>query len=480
MLGGVQGPSYDAVVVGAGPNGLTAAALLAVEGRSVLVLEATEGIGGGTRTEALTKPGFLHDVCSAIHPLAAGSPAFVPLDLASHGLALAHPEIALAHPLDDGRAGTVNRGFDDTDRTLGVDAAHWRATFEPIARGWDALVEDLAEPLVHVPHHPVRLGRFGIPALVPATSYTRVRFDDDPARALFTGMAAHSMLALTRPATASFGLLLGAAAHAVGWPAARGGSQQIAEALASVVRARGGEIVTDAPVGHLSELPPARVVFLDTSPFAALRIAGDAMPARVRRSLARFRRGPAAFKLDYALSEPVPWRSEACRRAGTVHLGGTAEEVVEAEHAVAQGRHADHPFVLVAQQSLFDPTRAPEGRHTLWAYCHVPNGSTVDMTSAIEAQIERFAPGFRDTVIARNALAPADLEARNPNKLGGDIGGGSLTGLQFVSRPRLALDPYRLADGVYLCSASTPPGAGVHGMCASGAVRRAKRRELRD
>jgi phytoene dehydrogenase-like protein len=293
-------------------------------------------------------------------------------------------------------------------------------------------------------------------------------------------MAAHSMLALSRPATASFGLVLGGAGHAVGWPAVRGGSQQISEALAAVVRERAGEIVTEAPVGHLSELPPARAVFLDTSPFAALRIAGDAMPARVKRGLARFRRGPAAFKLDYALSEPVPWKAEACRHAGTVHLGGTADEVVASEATVARGGHADKPFVLVAQQSIFDPSRAPEGKHTLWAYCHVPNRSTVDMTAAIEAQIERFAPGFRDTVIARNALAPADFEARNPNKVGGDIGGGSLAGLQFVSRPRLALDPYRLADGVYLCSASTPPGAGVHGMCAAEAVRRAKRREMRD
>ncbi len=345
--------------------------------------------------------------------------------------------------------------------------------------GWDALVEDLSGPLVHVPRHPIRLARFGIPSLAPATTFARLRFREARARALFSGMAAHAMLPLTHPATASFGLVLGAAGHAVGWPAIRGGSQQISNVLAGIVRENGGEIATGTTVSSLSELPPARAVFLDTSPFAALTISGDRLSARVQRALARFKRGPAAFKLDYALSEPVPWKAADCNRAGTVHLGGPAEEVVAAEAAVARGDHPDRPFVLVAQQSRFDPTRAPAGRHTLWAYCHVPNGSTVDMTEHIEAQLERFAPGFRDVVLARSTLTPADFEARNANKVGGDIGGGSLAGLQFVSRPRLAVDPYRLADGVYLCSASTPPGAGVHGMCAAAAVQRALRRELR-
>ncbi len=473
-------PAYDAVVVGAGPNGLTAAAILAVEGRSVLLLEGTDRLGGGVRTEELTLPGFRHDVCSAIVPLATGSPAFAPLDLAGHGLELAQPDLALAHPLDDGTAGALDRGFAAIEASVGTDAQRWIASFAPHARAWGDLVTDISGPLVHVPHHPIHLARFGIPALAPATTFARRRFREPRARALFMGMAAHSVLPLTHFATASFALVLGAAAHAVGWPAIRGGSQRIADVLAAIVRANGGEIVTDSPVSDVADLPPARAVFLDTSPLAALRIAGDQLAPRVQRALGRFERGPAAFKLDYALSEPMPWKADACRRAGTVHVGGYEDEIVAAEAEVGRGGHPERPFVLVAQQSLFDDTRAPAGKHTLWAYCHVPNGSTVDMTDAIESQFERFAPGFRDVVLARHTLTPADFEAQNANKVGGDFAGGALTGLQFVSRPRIALDPYRLADGIYLCSASTPPGAGVHGMCAAGAVERALRRELRD
>ncbi|MGQ0826354.1 MAG: phytoene desaturase family protein [Actinomycetota bacterium] len=468
--------SYDAVVVGAGPNGLTAAALLAQRGRSVLVLEAAPHIGGGARTEELTLPGFAHDVCGAIHPLAAGSPAFAPLDLEARGVEAAHPIRPLAHPLPDGTAAILDRSLPATAIALGD--RRWETWFAPHARAWDTLIEELSGPLLHVPRHPLVLAQFGLPALSPATAYAK-RFSTSRAQALFLGMAAHSMLALSHPATASFALVLGAAGHAVGWPAIRGGTQRLVDGLAAAASDGGAEIVTGERVTTIDALPAARAYFLDTSPYAALHIAGDRLAPRVRRGLARFRRGPAAFKLDYALSAPVPWTAAECGDAGTVHVGGTADEVIAAEREVARGEHPERPFVLVAQQSVFDSTRAPEGKHTLWAYCHVPNGSTVDMTDRIEAQLERFAPGFRDVVLCRHTIAPADLAARNPNNVGGDIGGGSLSGLQLVARPRLALDPYRLADGVYLCSASTPPGAGVHGMCGAGAVQRALRRELR-
>lgn len=470
---------YDAVVVGAGPNGLTAAAHVARAGRRVLVVECADRIGGGARTDELTLPGFRHDVCSAIHPLAAGSPAFAALHLEDHGLEIIHPALGLAHPLDDGTAGALDRGWDATEESLAEDSTRWRRVFASHAHGWDALIGELSGPLLHVPRHPLRLARFGLPALTPAKTYAR-RFHTPRARALFSGIAAHSMLPLEHVATTSFALLLGAAGHAAGWPVARGGSQAIVDALATFVEAHKGEIVTGQRVRALSDLPPARVTFLDTSPGDAAVIAGDRLSSRVARALGTFRAGPGAFKLDYALSGPVPWTAPPCRGAGTVHVGGTAEEIAAAEREVASGRHPERPFVLVAQQSLCDPTRAPAGKHTLWAYCHVPNGSTFDMTDRIEAQIERFAPGFRDLVLARSTITPADLEARNPNKVGGDIGGGALTGMQFVSRPRLALDPYRLGPGIYLCSASTPPGAGVHGMNGAAAARRALRRELRD
>ena len=418
-------------------------------------------------------------MCSAIHPLAAGSPAFAPLDLTGHGLELAHPEFALAHPLDDGTAGVLDRSFTETVRSLGVDGERWRHAFAPHARNWDDLVEELSGPLVHVPRHPFTLGRFGLPALTPATAYTRARFREPRAKALFMGMAAHSMLPLTHPATASFALVLGAAGHAVGWPAIRGGSQRMTDVLAAIVRENGGELATESPVTSLADLPnAARCSSIPARTRRCASRATDSIRACADRS-----RSSGAVRLPSSSTTRCRSRFLGRRptaRAGTVHIGGPAEEVVAAEAEVARGGHPERPFMLVAQQSLFDPTRAPAGRHTLWAYCHVPNGSTVDMTERIEAQLERFAPGFRDVVLARNTLRPADFEARNPNKVGGDIGGGALTGLQFVSRPRLAPDPYRLAEGVYLCSASTPPGAGVHGMCAAAAVTRARRHELRD
>jgi phytoene dehydrogenase-like protein len=384
----------------------------------------------------------------------------------------------LAHPLDGGRAGVIARDWDATRASLAGDAKKWERTFAPLAANLTALLTELSGPILHVPRHPYRLTRFGIPALLPASTYAR-RFSGDVARGMFAGLAAHSFLALEHVTTTSFALLLGATAHADGWPFARGGTQRVADALASMVTEAGGEIVLGHRVERRDALPPARATLLNTSTRDAATVVGDVVPARIARSLQHFRPGPAAFKLDYALSEPVPWAAEACRRAGTVHLGGTFEEIAASERDVAHGRVTERPYVLVTQPSLFDRTRAPEGGHTLWAYCHVPNGSTVDMTQRVEDQIERFAPGFRDVVVERHVTRPLDFEAKNPNEIGGDIGGGALDGLQLFARPRLALDPYRLAPGFYLCSAATPPGAGVHGMCGSAAAQRALRRELR-
>lgn len=467
-----MGERYDAVIVGSGPNGLAAAVRLADAGCAVHVVEADETVGGGTRSSELTLPGYVHDVCSAIHPLGVGSPYLSGLPLEEHGLEWVHPDLPLAHPLDAASAVVLERSPRATgDHLDAEDRAAWGRVFAPLVRDWPTVRHALLGELLRVPRHPVRLARFGLQALLPATGLARLRFRGERARALFAGLAAHSFLSLRRPTSAAFGLVLAIAAHAVGWPMARGGSQSIADALAGHLGALGGTVRTGQRVTRIDELPPARAVVLDVTPHQALAIAGDRLPARVRRSLAGYRRGPGVFKVDYALREPAPWSDPAVRGAGTVHLGGTIAEIAAAESSVAAGRHPDRPYVLVAQQSIADPSRAPDGRHTLWAYCHVPNGSTVDMTTAIEGQLERFAPGFRDVVLARHAMGPAEVEARNPNNLGGDISAGAHDGLQLIARPRLSLDPYRLAPpedahpGVYLCSAATPPGAGVHGMC---------------
>ena len=464
----------DAVVIGAGPNGLAAAIELARAGRSVLVREAAEEIGGGLRSGELTLPGFVHDLCSAIHPMAAASPFFRTVPLEEHGLEWVEPPMPLAHPLDGAEVAVLLRSVEETADRLGADARAYRRTFEPLVEAWPQLEGSLLGPLVRFPHHPVALAQFGLRAIWPAKRFASRTFEAEPARALFAGLAAHSILPLEKIASASFGLVLGLTGHAVGWPLPRGGSQSIANALASYLRSLGGEIVTGAPVESLDELSDARTVLCDVTPRQFLRLAGERLDGRYRRALERFRYGPGVFKLDWALSGPIPWAAPECAGAGTIHLGGTLDEIAASERAPENGETSDRPFVLLAQPTMFDPSRAPEGRHTAWAYCHVPNGSTVDMTEAIERQVERFAPGFGELVLARNAMAPADLERRNANLVGGDIAGGANDLRQLIARPALRPVPYSTPlDGVYLCSASTPPGGGVHGMCGYLAARAA-------
>ena len=461
-------PRYDAAVVGSGPNGLAAATTLAQAGLSVVVVEAADRIGGGTRSGELIEPGFVHDLCSAVHPLGVGSPYLASLPLGDHGLEWLHPEVPFTHPLDGGRAGVVHRSLGRTVDGLGEDGRAYRRLIGPSVRGWDELTDDILRPILHVPRHPVRFARFGIAAAAPATWLAR-RFRTDEARAALAGAAAHAILPLGRPLTGSFGLTFLASAHAVGWPVARGGSQRIADALAGFLHTLGGEIRTGHRVRAWGDIPSARFVLFDLNPAQVAEIAADRLPGRFRRRLRRFRHGPGSFKIDYTLDGPVPWTDPVSRVAGTVHVGGTFEEVAAAEAEVAAGGHPRRPFVLVAQQSVVDPSRAPEGKHTLWAYTHVPAGSTVDVADAVEDQIERFAPGFRDLVRGRVVSGPATLETENPNYVGGDIAGGSHGGLQLVLRPTLR--SYRTPDPtIVLCSASTPPGAGVHGMCGHRAA----------
>ncbi len=468
----------DAVVVGSGPNGLAAAIALAQAGRSVVVREQAEVIGGGLRTEERTLPGFLHDVCSTVHPLALSSPFFRRLPLAEHGLEWVHSPACLAHPFDDGTVALLERSMDATGDTLGPDAHAWKRLLGRWVRRWLVLAEDILGPL-GFPDHPLLLARFGVYGLRSACGVVKGAFRGEHARALFAGNAAHSMVPLTRSPTAAFGLTLAAAGHAVGWPVARGGSRSIADALAAYLRSLGGEIVTGAPVENVDELRGVRSILLDLTPRQVLRIAGHRLPRRYRRALERYRYGAGSFKIDWALSGPIPWRNPQCGRAATVHLGGTLDEIAASEHAPLDGRVPDRPFVLLVQPTLFDPTRAPEGKHVAWAYCHVPFGCDVDMTEAIEAQVERFAPGFRDVVLERSVMPPSELERHNPNLVGGDISAGAMTLRQVFFRPALRLNPYRTpVDGLYLCSASTPPGGAVHGMCGYYAARAALRRKM--
>jgi phytoene dehydrogenase-like protein len=466
---------HDAVVVGAGPNGLAAAITLARAGRSVVVLEANDTIGGGVRSAALTLPGFTHDLCSAVYATTASSPFFRTLPLEDHGLRWVHPPSLLAHPLDDGTAAVMDRSLDDTARGLGRDGRAYQRFVGALAGDWDELGTSLLQ-LRRWPRRPLALARVGLTALCSMAGLARRRFSTEAARALLAGMGAHSVVALEKPVTAGAGLVLAAAGHAAGWPFAAGGAQKLAEAFAGVLRAAGGTIETGRRVQSLDDLPPARAVLFDVTPRQLLAIAGERLSRRYRRALERYRYGPGSFKIDYALDGPVPWTAEACRRAGTVHLGGSLDEIATAERQAWEGVVPERPFVLAAQPSLFDPTRAPPGKHVLWAYCHLPHGSDADMTGAIEAQIERFAPGFRGRVLARAVRGPRQLEAGNANIVGGDIAGGASDLGQILGRPMLRLDPYRTgAPGIFLCSSSTPPGGGVHGMCGHLAARSALR-----
>lgn len=462
-----------AVVVGAGPNGLCAALTLALEGWSVRLVEGEETIGGGVRSAELTLPGFLHDTCSAIYPLALGSPFLSRLPLEEHGLRWIHPPLPLAHPFDDGTAAVLAMGFEETGESLDGDGRAWRSLLEPFSRRWFQLAGEILGPFPLLPRYPFLLARFGLAGLRSAKAAVH-RFRGFRARALFGGVAGHSFVPLDRIPTASFGLVLAASGHAVGWPMVEGGARNLTNALASMLRQAGGEIVTGQRVKSLDELPEASLYLLDMTPAQLLRLGGLRWPERYRRRLGRYRYGPGVFKMDWALSEPIPWRAESCRRAGTVHLGGTFEEIAKGELDSWEGRVPERPLTLLGQPSLFDRSRAPEGKHTAWAYCHVPNGSRTDMTAVIEAQVERFAPGFRDTILARHAFDTAALEERNPNLIGGDINGGATTLTQLFTRPVARLVPYGTPDPrVWICSSSTPPSGGTHGMCGHLAAKAA-------
>jgi phytoene dehydrogenase-like protein len=464
-----------ATVVGSGPNGLACAVALARAGVEVTVLEAEETIGGGTRSAELTVPGVIHDVCSAGQPMAAASPFFRSLGLERYGLEWRWAEVDLAHPLDDGSAAALVRSLDETVAGLGVDGEAWRRLFAKPAANFDALLEDLMRPVAHIPKHPLLLTRFGLPALAPATLLAR-RWKTGGARALFGGVAAHSFSPLTQPLSASVGMALTTACHGVGWPVAAGGSQSIADALVAVLREHGGKVETGVRVRSLAELGSPDAVVFDLAPSAVAEIAGDRLSSRFARAYRRYKHGPGAFKVDFAVEGGVPWTAEPCRRAGTVHAIGSLEEIVIAERDTNRGRMPERPFVLVCQQYLADPTRSAGNVHPVWAYAHVPSGYTGDAEQAVLRQIERFAPGLRDRIVATSSRSPADLEAHNANYLGGDIVTGANTPWQTLIRPRLAADPYATgAPGLFICSAATPPGGGVHGMSGFNAARSALR-----
>ncbi|MHA7651940.1 phytoene desaturase family protein [Mycobacterium sp. ML4] len=464
-----------AVVVGAGPNGLAAAIHLARQGIDVQVLEARDTIGGGVRSGELTLPGVLHDHCSAFHPLGVGSPFWQEIDLLGYGLTWKWPEADCAHPLDDGSAGVLYQSVAKTVKALGADRWRWRAAVGGLAKGFDDLAEDLLRPVIHLPRHPLRLASFGPRALLPATAVAGY-FRTEQARALYGGAAAHAYTRLDRPLTASLGLMILASGHRYGWPVAEGGSGAITRALDAALEAAGGRVATGVKVTRRRDIPNADIVMLDLNPAQVLQIYGDAMPTRIRRSYRRYRQGSSAFKVDFAVEGDIPWTNPDCGRAGTVHLGGSFDEVADTERQRAQGKMVQRPFVLLGQQYLADPSRSAGNVNPIYAYAHVPFGYTGDATAAVIDQIERFAPGFRDRIVATVSTGTAELEARNPSQIGGDIIGGANDRLQILFRPRIAVDPYRIGvPGVYLCSQSAPPGAGIHGLCGYHAAESALR-----
>lgn len=463
---------YDAVIVGSGPNGLAAAVLMQQNGLSVLLIEGKETIGGGMRCSELTLPGYVHDICSAIHPLAVSSPFFETLPLHLHGLEFLYPELAAAHPFDDGRAAVLSMSLEDTAAQFGDDRQAYIDLMQPVVDDWPSIAPDALGPL-HFPKHPVAMARFGIKALRSASAITK-RFRTEQARGLFAGMAAHGMQPLTNLSSAATALVLLSAAHLKGWPLPKGGSQQIANALESYFLSLGGKVQTSTYIRSLEQLPSSKAVLFDVTPRQLLQIAGHEFTSIYRWQLQRYRYGMGIFKIDWALDGQIPFKNELCRHAGTVHLGDTFAEIAASEQSAWNGQTAERPFVLMAQQSLFDTTRAPAGKHTVWAYCHVPNGCTIDMTDAIEKQVERFAPGFRSRILAKHTMTPRQVEDYDSNYVGGDINGGAFDLGQLFTRPALRWSPYRTsARGMYICSSSTPPGGGVHGMCGYHAAKRA-------
>jgi len=463
---------YDAIVVGSGPNGLTAAITLQQKGLSVLIVEAKNTIGGGLRSAELTIPGFKHDICSAIHPLAVASPFFNSLPLHKHGLTFIQPKIAVAHPLDDGKSAVLSNSVEETAGLLGSDKNSYLKLIEPITKQWDALLPELLAPL-HFPKDPVNFAKFGLKALQPAT-WIANKFESREAKALWAGMAAHSIQPLSNLTTSAIGLVLMTAAHKQGWPIPKGGSQSLANALASYFMSIGGEIKTDFLVTSLDQLPSTKAILFDITPRQLLKIAGHRFSNIYKWQLEKYRYGMGVFKVDWALDGKIPFTSEQARDAGTLHLGNTFAEIAASELATSKGKHPEKPFVLLAQQSIFDDTRSPKGKHVVWGYCHVPNGSTKDMTDVIEKQVERFAPNFKERILARHTFNTVQLEEYNPNYIGGDINGGIIDLGQLFTRPALRYSPYRTSEkGLYLCSSSTPPGGGVHGMCGFHAAQRA-------